>query len=205
MNEDVGDARRPRRRTRRADERDRRRRSRFRRARPAAVALAAAGVLAAGCAGPASHRGPAEPSETTLLIEFSACVRAHGLPDFPDPQSEAAGGGYPSGSLNPYLTKAAFTTRQGPVTPQYYTPQFLAAEKKCGALGLASGFVITPASIRQDVKQEIAQDECLRTHGFPDMPDPTSLGRQTLPASIDPNSPRFQAARKRCAGAGGGS
>jgi hypothetical protein len=187
-----------------ADGRDRRRRSGLRRAGPAAVAFAAAGVLAAGCGGgPASHRGSATPSNTTLLVQFSACIRAHGLPDFPDPQSAGAGGGYPSGSLNPYLTRAAFTTRQGPVTPQYYTPQFLAAEKKCNALGLASGFVITPAQIRQNVKQEIAQDECLRKHGFPGMPDPDPQGGQMLPASIDLNSPLFRAAQKRCAGAGG--
>jgi hypothetical protein len=135
-------------------------------------------------------------------------VRAYvrtGCRTSPTPQSEAVGGGYPSGLLNPYLTQAAFTTRQGPTTLNYFTPQFQAAEKKCNALGLASGFVITPAQVQQHVKKEIAQDECLRKHGSADVPDPDSQGGQMLPGSIDVNSPLFRAAQKRCAGAGGGS
>jgi hypothetical protein len=191
---------------RRHDRRQRGRPSRLPRAGPGAVAFVAIGVLAAASAGcSASPRSPAKPSETTLLIEFSACIRAHGLPNFPDPQSEAAGGGFPSGSLNPYLTQTYLSTHPGPTTLNAFTPQFQAAEKRCNALGLASGFVITPAQIQQHAKQEIAQVDCLRKHGFPDMPDPTSQGAMMIPSGIDVNSPLFQAAQKRCAGAGGGS
>ena len=108
---------------RRGDGRQRRYPSGLRRARGVAVAFVAAGVLGAGCGGgPASHRGSAKPSETTLLIEFSACIRAHGLPDFPDPQSEAAGGGYPSNSLNPSACKRA--TMPSGVKPSVMTSRW---------------------------------------------------------------------------------
>jgi hypothetical protein len=49
---------------------------------------------------------------------------------------------------DPYLTQTCLRTRPGPTTLNAFTPQFLAAEKKCSALGSASGFVITPAQIQ---------------------------------------------------------
>jgi hypothetical protein len=105
--------------------------SRLRRAGPAAVAFVAIGFLAAASAGCSALSGsPAKPSETTLLVEFSTCLRAHGLPNFPDPQSKAAGGGFPSGSLNPYLNPSA----RGSLALDDYMPQFQAAESTAARL-----------------------------------------------------------------------
>jgi hypothetical protein len=177
--------------------RDRGRQSRLRRTGPVAVAFVVVGVLAAACGGgPASPRGSARPSETTLLLEFSACIRAHGLPDFPDPQSEAAGGGYPSGSLNPYFSSSTPGPRGQGLRPMP-RPRLQSAEKACRSLAIASGFEQTPAELQQRVKQETAEDACLRKHGFPEMPDPGPQGQQVVP--YDVNSPQFQAAQKRCA------
>jgi hypothetical protein len=180
---------------RRGDGRQRRHRSRLRRARLGAVASAAIGVLAAasgGCSAPA--RSPAKPSQTALLTEFSACIRAHGLPDFPDPQSEAAGGGYPSGSLNPYIDMSS-------TGPNDFTPQFQAAEKHCSSLALSSGFNVTPAQIRQIVKGELAMVACMRKHGVPNMPDPTAQGAMVMnPGSVDMHSLQYKAAAKLCHG-----
>ena len=183
----------------RGDGRHRGRQSRLRRAGAIAIAFAAVGVLAAGCGGsPASHRGSAKPSETTLLIEFSACLRAHGLPHFPDPQSEAAGGGFPSGSLGPYINRSATSD----FALNDYTPQFQAAEKHCSSLARASLFILSPAQIQaqtqQEVKQGLATVACLRKHGFPDMPDPGAQGAVMIPSSIDMNSPQYRAAAKLC-------
>ena len=183
----------------RGDGRHRGRQSRLRQAGAIAIAFAAVGVLAAGCGGsPASHRGSAKPSETTLLIEFSACLRAHGLPHFPDPQSEAAGGGFPSKSLNPYMNPSA----TGSLALNDYTPQFQAAEKHCSSLARASLFIMSPAQIQaqtqQEVKQGLATVACMRKHGFPDMPDPTAQGAVMIPSSIEMNSPQYKAAAKLC-------
>jgi hypothetical protein len=98
---------------------------------------------------------------------------------------------------DPYLTQTYLRTNPGPTTLNAFTPQFLAAEKKCSALGFARGFVTTPAQIQQHVKREIAQVNCMRQHGFPDMPDPSPQAAMGLPAGIDPNSPLFRAAQKR--------
>ena len=185
---------------RRLDGSDRGLQSRLRRAGPIAVAFAAVGVIAAGCSGgPASPRGSAKPSETTLLVEFSACLRAHGLPDFPDPQSEAAGGGYPSKSLNPYMNLSATSS----LALNDYTPRFQAAEKHCSSLARASLFIMSSAQIQaqtqQQVKQGLALVACMRKHGVPDMPDPTAQGVVLIPASIM-NSPPYKAAAKLCNG-----
>jgi hypothetical protein len=184
---------------RRVDGRDRVLQSRLRHAGGVAVAFAAIGVLAAGCGGgPASHRNSAKPSETTLLVEFSACLRARGLPDFPDPQSEAAGGGYPSLSLNPYMNPSATSD----FALNDYTPQFQAAEKHCSSLARASLFILSPAQIQaqtqHQVKQALATVACMRKHGFPDMPDPTAQGAMLVPSSIDMNSPQYATAAKLC-------
>jgi hypothetical protein len=42
------------------------------------------------------------------------------------------------------------------------------------------------ATIQRHVKQEIAQVDCLRKHGFADMPDPSPPGATGLPPGIDP-------------------
>jgi hypothetical protein len=168
-----------------------------------AVAFVAAGVLAAACGGcSASPRSPAAPPATALLVEFSACLRAHGLPNFPDPQSEAAGGGFPSGSLNPYLNPSA----NGSLALNDYTQQFQAAEKHCSSLARASEFIMTWAQIQaqtqQIIKREIAAVDCMRKHGVPNMPDPTAQGAMNIPpgVGIDPYSPQFKAAAKLCHG-----
>lgn len=183
----------------RADGRHRGLRSQLRRAGSTAVVFAAAGVIAAGCSGaPASQHGPAKPPETTLLIEFSACLRAHGLPHFPDPQSEAAGGGYPSGSLDRYINPSATSD----FALNDYTPQFQAAEKHCSSLAYASLFIMTPGQIQaqteKQIKQALAVVACMRKHGFPNMPDPNAQGVLVVPSSIDMNSPLYKAAAKLC-------
>jgi hypothetical protein len=168
----------------------------MRQAEGVAAAFLAVGLLAAASSGcSASRRGSAEPSGTTLLIEFSACIRAHGLPNFPDPQSEAAGGGYPAGSLNPYIDPSS-------TGPNDFTPQLQAAEKHCSSIGLASGFIVTQAQIAQIVKRELAMVACMRKHGVPNMPDPTAQGAMLITSGddIDTHSPQYKAAAKLCHG-----
>jgi hypothetical protein len=203
MNDHVGGTRCMRGRMRRGDGCHRRRQSRLRQAEGVAVTFVAAGILAAACAGcSASPRSPAKPSATALLIKFSACIRAHGLPNFPDPQSEAAGGGYPSGSLNPYIDMSSTGVQIGAGPTSDYTPQFQAAEKHCTSIALASGFIETQAQNQQIIKQEIAAVDCMRKHGVPNMPDPTAQGAMNLPPgfNIDIGSPQYKTAAKLCHG-----
>src|SRR5262245_44565648 len=40
---------------------------------------------------------------------------------------------------------------------------------------------------------------CMRSHGVPNFPDPTSGGGLVINSGINPNSPQFQAAQRACA------
>lgn len=167
---------------RRGDGRHQDHRSRLRRAGPVAVAFVLVGVLAAACGG-----GPASPgaghtgSQKSELLPFSACIRAHGVPNFPDPRPA---GGFARSALNAIDVQS---------------PQFRSAEKACSSLAIASGFEHTPAELQKHIEQLIAQDACIRKHGVPNMPGPNAQGQQSFPSGITPETPVFQAAEKVCA------
>src|ERR1700722_13377827 len=83
-------------------------RDRIRRAGLLAVALAVAGVLVAGCWGGSADPGVAgvssatpSPSQSATVsgeaeaeaLQYAACMRSHGVPDFPDPTVQNGSGG----------------------------------------------------------------------------------------------------------------
>lgn len=127
-----------------------------------AVALAGLALLAAGCGG---STGPSVASLTTTggqttavpesylqgRLRWAQCIRTHGVPNFPDPNSQ--------GGVN--LTGIDIDS-----------PQFLAAHQACSSLEVAP----PPAILAQTVTQELKVARCMRKHGFPDFPDPDSQG-----------------------------
>jgi hypothetical protein len=161
--------------------RDPQRRSGFRRGGVLAAVLSSL-VLLAACGGPAAPSATHAEWEKGKLLAFSACIRAHGVPDFPDPQPA---GGFSRSALNPI---------------DQNSPQFLAAEKACRSLAIATGFEHTPAELRKHVEQEIAESLCMRKHGVPNMPLPNAQGQMVFPAGgPNPGQPQFQAAQRHCA------
>jgi hypothetical protein len=50
----------------------------------------------------------------------------------------------------------------------------------------------------------LAFAECMRRHGLPDFPDPSSSGQLSLPHGLTTSSPSYQAAAKRCGSLIGG-
>lgn len=142
----------------------------------AAVLALAVGVLAAGCSsGPSSpgvaSLGSSSTSATTTAnnandsgfqkaLQFSACMRSHGVKNFPDPKQ---GGG---GGVQLQINKASG------IDPQ--SPSFQNAQKACqklmpggGPKGGATNFDPTKIS---------AWTTCMRQHGLPNFPDPTNTG-----------------------------
>ncbi len=125
----------------------------------AAPALAA---LLAGCGGSNSfNAGGHPPSAQSLqaVLNFTTWVRSHGVPNIPDP-------GTP-GWKNALASQA---------------PAVLAAERTCERLVPGAG----PSSLSQSKPQSPARTaamlafaHCLRSHGFPSFPDPTSGGQLT--------------------------
>lgn len=158
------------------------RRWRVRQAGVLAVGLSSLALLAACGGGPASPMTTHAGWEKSKLLAFSSCIRAHGVPNFPDPQP---GGGFARSAMN---------------SIDVNSPQFLAAEKACRSLAIASGFEHTPAELRKHVEQEIAESLCMRKHGVPDMPLPNAQGQMVFPAGgPNPSQPQFQAAQRHCA------
>ena len=116
--------------------------------------------------------------------KFSACMRKHGVTNFPDPDGQGvirihSGTGIDPGS-----------------------PAFRSARTACEKL-LPNGGQPTPAQIAQRQQQMLAFSACMRSHGLKDFPDPSNGGLriQDHPGSdLDPNNPTFQKAQQACQG-----
>ena len=114
--------------------------------------------------------------------KFSACMRKHGVTNFPDPSSSGvitihSGMGIDPGS-----------------------PSFQSARSVCDTL-LPNGGQPTPAQIAQRQRQMLALSVCMRAHGIKDFPDPSNEGLHISvhPGSdLDPHNPTFQRAMQVC-------
>jgi hypothetical protein len=119
------------------------------------------------------------------MMQFAACMRSHGVPNFPDPNAQGVISGNSSSGLDPS------------------SPQFQQAQQAC-AKDLPNGGTPSPAQQAQMRHQALAFSACMRAHGVPKFPDPQfgSGGRVTMridaSSGIDPRSPQFQAAQKAC-------
>jgi hypothetical protein len=118
--------------------------------------------------------------------KFAACMRSHGVPNFPDPNGQGAISISPSTGVNPD------------------SPKFRAAQQACEKL-LPNGGKPSPAQEAKARKQALEFSACMRAHGLPNFPDPTfSNGRVSIGikgkrgSGVDPSSPKFQAAQKAC-------
>jgi hypothetical protein len=153
--------------------------------------VAAAGLLAAACGsspsptgsgGAPGAGGPAGSTATVAqqALAFSRCIRAHGVPNFPEPNGSG---------------------RIPEVPPQQLgvsVARFDAAVNACQGL---SGKL--PAALTAQQQQDyLSAAACMRSHGITSFPDPTFPGGQltlNLPASIDTSSQQFSRARQACA------
>jgi hypothetical protein len=107
-------------------------------------------------------------------------MRAHGVPDFPDPD---ASGGF------------GFNATNGPSDLGPDSPQMQAALQACQSLqppGAVSGQQASAAMLRYA--------QCMRAHGISDYPDPSGNGPVAITpkGDLDPNNPQFQAAQQAC-------
>ena len=120
--------------------------------------------------------------------KFSACMRAHGEPNFPDPNSQGAIQIGPSSGIDPG------------------SPKFQAAQTACQKL-LPNGGQPSPQEVAKMQKQALAFSACMRKHGLPDFPDPVFSGggvrisiKVGSSSDLNPNSSVFQAAQRACQG-----
>jgi hypothetical protein len=150
-------------------------------ARRAAVIIAAAALalLAAACEGSPSSSGSgggssnaSEPANSHELA-YSRCVRSHGVPNFPDPNSS---GGFSKTTLQQLAASNS----------EYQT-----ATQTCAHLLPAPGGP-TQAQLRQGWIGMANFARCMRSRGMANWPDPTPYPPEpdrptfNLPASIQP-------------------
>jgi hypothetical protein len=170
--------------------------------RTAAAIIAAAGVslLAAACGGsPGNHvaqlastatqsTSSSTPSARSAhqndAVAFARCMRSHGVPNWPDPNSSGA------------FDKAKLTTQQlGAGGSQVQT-----AQSACNRLLPNGGSGSNAARVRYQRALGLRYTRCMRRHGVPNLPDPGSDGRIPDPATVGINqgSPKFKAANQAC-------
>ena len=97
--------------------------------------------------------------KTQAAFHFARCMRSHGVPGFPDP------------------TTRAFKFALMPSSGNARSPSFRSAVTACQHLlpdgGPSSD---SPARRQAQIAAALAFARCLRSHGFPNFPDPTSSG-----------------------------
>ena len=134
---------------------------------------AVAGSPASSASSSPATKGPA------TALAHAECMRSHGLPDFPDP--------------GPIQIDVKAHPDLDP-----NSPQFGAAQKACQSLepvGAAGNGVSSQARAAA-----LAYSACMRSHGFPKLPDPVfdSRGEHVAINGIDTDSAQFQNADKAC-------
>lgn len=128
-------------------------------------------------------------SPGSQAVAYSACVRAHGVPNFPDPKV----------STNGNEVKVAIA-----VNPSISSnPNFKSAQQACskllpgGSPGEGPNHQISP----QEQSQYLKAAACIRSHGIPSFPDPTFSGggvHISKTAGINLHSPQIRAAEEAC-------
>jgi len=146
----------------------------------AAIIATALALLAAACSDSPSSTGPgssttAGGSANSKALAYAKCVRSHGVPDFPDPDSS---GGFDKTTVSHLAAGNA---------------RFQTATHTCAhLLPSGSGSTDAAAVLRQEWNGMLRFARCMRSHGEPNWPDPTPYPPRpsdptfNLPASIQP-------------------
>jgi hypothetical protein len=154
----------------------------------ALMATAVLALLAAACSGTGSTGSGDSPSGSTSasVLAFSRCMRSHGVPNFPDPVDEAD-----LPKISPEILGVS-------------SSQFNAAEDACRNLlptgeisgnsrGISAsvercivGGVCSPAVTHWLQDKELKYAQCMRSHGLPSWPDPSTDAQGRLSFAVPP-------------------
>jgi hypothetical protein len=169
------------------------------------IAAAVLTLLAAACdgapsAGPGSSP-PAGGSTFPSALTYSACMRSHGVPSYPD---AASGGQLPKGDAQAFgVSDAQYQTAQR--TCQHLLPtggSFDQQAQECIQAGDCP-----PSLVQQMLTADRKLARCMRSHGVPNFPDPASggSGGPFFPISrvgiseAASRTPQFESALDECA------
>lgn len=153
---------------------------------PSTPGVAGSGSDTPTTAGSTANQGmpTLTPAQKAAQLAYSQCMQTHGVPNFPDPDSQGRIliQGAPGSSLDP--GSAAFKHAEDVCKSKQPQP--------------------TPAQQAQAEQYALRVARCMRAHGIKDYPDPGSDGRIEIhlnnnPGSdLNPNNPLFQRAQAKC-------
>jgi hypothetical protein len=118
------------------------------------------------------------------LMKFAACMRSHGVPNFPDPNAQGVISVTPSSGIKD-------------------SSRFTAAQQACRK-NLPNGGTPTPAQQAEARAQALAFSACMRRNGLPNFPDPQfgPGGKVEIQvgssSGLNKDSPQFQHAITAC-------
>ena len=159
-------------------------------ARTAAAVLATAvlALLAAACGSSGSsadsHGSPNAAGSTTAasLVRYSACMRSHGVPNYPDPDSS---GQLPKPDAH-HLGVSSSQLRASQQTCQHLLPNSGDAINASSVQQCMEADDCPKSLVQQVLDEERSFAQCMRSHGVPNWPDPItdSQGRPVFAISI---------------------
>jgi hypothetical protein len=141
---------------------------------------------------PATSTAPAAANSSSAVVAFAKCMRASGVPNFPDQGH---------GGIEVQADPGAHTLTVDGVTVS--ASAYLAARAKCERYMPHQR--ATPAQQAQARASILRFSRCMGSHGVPNFPDPKFFkgtdGNQAVELpGINPHSPAFQTAAKACGG-----
>lgn len=151
-----------------------------RKAAASAAVLAGISLLAAACSGGGST-AQAGSSTYQKAVAYAQCMRARGVPGFPDPD-----------------TQGDFLFHGNPNAAQY-----LSANKGCEHLLPNSG-AASPAQQQDKISAGLKFSACMRSHGVTKFPDPVPMNGGAVfeirgpDIGMSTHSPQFQSAAHTC-------
>jgi hypothetical protein len=142
------------------------------------IAKAALAVLTAACSSPSSTAAGGPPnvgdsSSSPSAISYSACMRSHGVPNYPDP----SGGQLPKGGAQAFgVSNSVFSAAQSAC--HSLLPNAGSFQEQASQCTLAGD--CPPAVVQQMMATDRKFAQCMRSHGARNWPDPT-IGLQGSP------------------------
>ena len=125
------------------------------------------------------------------MLAFAKCMRAHGVPNFPDPKPLRQ-------VLTPPVAQAV-PAPSGGFTANPNSPAYQTASNDCRSL--ADATPVTQAVANQVMAGQLKFAVCMRAHGVPNYPDPSSsgeIGNDGAISGVNQSSPAFHSAERHC-------